>query len=415
MHLQSLIAGVGLVATTNALLVPPEFSITDDAVATLPVPIEIDADVAVSQVPDTQTVMMPCPGCLQLGRKHHKEIPSHLKLDFSIESTDGADRLTLNGYELYPHPDPLRNILKAPVLPDMASRRVGAPPRFRGGPNRPQRNRPLGFSMETGAVATDDDEDLQLISVKLQIIEVGNVFVDGIPMVQVKLVKTPSGKLAIGTIDAVRAANPQFKPEDDMRMQMHKECASTLCKWKALFYEKLSHIFALKGCGSSSHRPPPPHHGGLPPPPPPPSFPHHGPPPPPPPHRHHHHDGEHRHGHGPRPSHMGHGHGWGHGAGMFVTRILFPVLIGIVAGISASIIGMMIGTFVVFIWRTFFRRHSPRSSHRCRYAHKAARSEAAADEEKSGLLADQEGVEAPPAYVESNVVVTDDKKPEDEA
>ncbi|KAI1120407.1 hypothetical protein F5Y10DRAFT_258475 [Nemania abortiva] len=410
MHLQSLIAGVGLVATTNALLVPPDFTIADDAIATLPVPTEIDADVALSKVPDTQTVNLRCPGCLQLGRKHRKEIPSHLKLDFSVESTDGTDRLTLNGYELYPHPDPLRDTLRAPVLPDMANRRVGAPPRFRGGPNRPQRNLPLGFSMETGAVATDDDEDLQLISVELQIIEVGNVFVERIPMVQVKLVKTPSGKLAIGTVDTVDAISFQLEPEDTVGMR--KECSTTFCRWKALFFEKLGRIFLLKGCdGSSPSPPPPPHHNGSPPPPPPP--PHHGGlPPPPPPQHHHHHGGEHRHGHGPRPHHMGHGHGWGHGAGMFVMRILFPVLIGIVAGISASIIGMMVGTFVVFLWRTFFRRPSSRSSHRCRYAHKAAKHEAVADEEKSGLLTDQLEAESPPAYVETNLVVTDDKKPE---
>ncbi|KAI0975581.1 hypothetical protein F4678DRAFT_456933 [Xylaria arbuscula] len=390
MHLRSLIAGVGLVATTNALLLPPDIPIADDAVKALPVPTDIDADVVLSKIPDSQTLDLECPGCFRVGRKQEKVIPSHLKLDFSIESTDGADRLTVNGYELYPNPDLLRSTLMAPVLPDMASRRHGEGPRLRGGPNRPQKSQRLGFAMETEAVPTDDEEDLQLINVEIQIIEVGDVFVESIPNVQVKLVKTPSGKLAIGTIDTIRFHTPG-SPDG------RKECSSTVCKWKALFFEKLARIFSFKGCNG-------PH--------------------PPPPHGHHH--GEHHHGHGhgpgshphpppPHPHHMGHKHSWGHGFRVFVTHILFPIIIGIIAGVSASLIGMLVGTFIVFVWRLLFRRSSTRSSHRCRYAHKAGRHENAADEEKSGLLSEQEDVEAPPAYVESHMVVIEEKKAENEA
>ncbi|KAI1427379.1 hypothetical protein F5Y12DRAFT_712184 [Xylaria sp. FL1777] len=383
MHLRSLITGVGLVAATNALLLPPDIPISDDSVTTLPVPTEIDADVAISKAPDFQTLDLECPGCFRVGRKQDKEIPSHLKLDFSVESTDGADRLTLNGYELYPNPDLLRNTLTAPVIPDMASRHVATKPNLRGGMNRPQKSQRLGFAMETNAIATDDDEDLQLINVEIQIIEVGDVFVERIPNVQVKLVKTPSGKLAIGTIETIRFQ--AGGSADGM-----KECSTMVCKWKAVFFEKLARIFSFKGCNG---------------------------PRPPPPHGHHH--GEHRHGHGPgphpHPHHMGHKHRWAHGFRVFMTHILFPVIIGIVAGVSASLIGMMVGTFIVFLWRLFFRRSSSRSSHRCRYAHKAARREAAADEEKSGLLNNQEDIESPPAYAESNVTVVEDKKAENEA
>ncbi|TGJ84679.1 hypothetical protein E0Z10_g4118 [Xylaria hypoxylon] len=391
MHLHSIIAGVGLVAATNALLLPPDFPIADDAVTTLPVPTAIDVDAALSMVPDTQVVDLECPGCLRSHRKHQKEIPSHLKLDFSIESNEGPDRLLLNGYELYPNPDFLQDTLKAPLLPNMASRHVGAAPRLRGGPNRPQANQPLGFAMETGEVTVEDNENLQLINVEIQIIEVGDAFVQGIPNVQVKLVKTPTGKLAIGTIDITR-----FQEGDSPNK---KECSTTVCKWKALFFAKLSKIFSLEGCNGSR-------------------------PPPPPPHGHHdhhgHHDGEHRYGHGPpshhppHPHHMGHRHGWAHGLRIIVTHVLFPIMIGIVAGVLASLIGMMVGTFIVFLFRLFFRRSAFHSSHRCRYAHKTAKHESAADEEKSGLLNDQEDVEAPPAYMDSNVVVAEDKKAENE-
>lgn len=73
-------------------------------------------------------------------------------------------------------------------------------------------------------------------------------------------------------------------------------------------------------------------------------------------------------------------------------------------------IGIMAGTFVVFLWRLFFRRSYSRDSHRCRYAHKAADSEDAVDEEKSGLLNEPAEAEAPPAYVESDLVDPEDKK-----
>lgn len=304
MHLSSLIpAAAGLVAITNALLLPPDLVVSgdasiDDVITILPAPTKNDADIAHLAVPDTHTVNLQCPGCFQIGRMH-MNIPSHLKLDFSIESTDGVDRFTLNGYELYPNPDPLRNTLTAPVLPDLPNRRPGTP-RFplRGGPKRPQRSQPLGFAMETGAVATKNDGDLQLISLDIQIIEVGNVLIRDIPDVRVKLVKTPSGKLLIGNIATVSSQTEAA----DIRGN-EKECSTMLCRWKALMSQKLSPIF--RGCGGS----PRPHHQS---------------------------EGEHQHGHGhmPHPSHMNHRH---HGFGIFVMRILFPVLIGIVAGISASL------------------------------------------------------------------------------
>lgn len=303
MHLSSLIAGAGLVAITNAILLPPDLVFSgdanpDDAIKTLPVPAKIDADFAHWAVPDTYTVNLPCPGCLWIGPTH-AIFPSHLKLDFSIESTDGVDRFTLNGYELYPNPDPLRNTLTAHVLPDISNRRPYIPrfPRVRG-PKRPPRGQPLGFAMEMGAVATKNDDDLQLINFAIQIIEVGNVLIRNIPDVRVRLVKTPTGKLIIGSIDTISSPSEAANIRGN-----EKECSTTLCRWKALIFQKLS---SFKGCGGSPR-------------------PHHQP------------EGEHRHGHGPHPSHMNHRHGWNRGLGIFFMRILLPVLIGIVAGISASL------------------------------------------------------------------------------
>ncbi|KAI1114201.1 hypothetical protein F5Y14DRAFT_451380 [Nemania sp. NC0429] len=385
MHLNSLLTGAGLVAMTNALMLPPDLAISGDAnagglITTLPVPVPVDTRLDSQSMRDKETVDLECPGCFQIWPVR-VNVPSHLKLDFSIESDNGADRLTLNGYELYPNPDHLRNILTAPVLPDIPKRRPGIPrlPYFRGGPKRLQKGHPLGFAMETSTEAVKDNEVLEFVKLDLQIIEVGNILMRHIPEVRVILVKNPiKGTLVIDRIDRVGYSTEAADIREDQ-----KECSTTMCRWKALVFKKLSML--SKGCGGSSR-------------------PHHNP------------EGEYRHhGHGPHPAHMRHHHGWSHGVGVFVMRILFPVLIGIVAGISASLIGIMVGTFIVFLWRLFFRRSYTRSSHRCRYAHKAAKSEDAVDEEKSGLLNEVEEAEAPPAYAESDLVRAEDKKPENEA
>ncbi|KAJ3567715.1 hypothetical protein NPX13_g6672 [Xylaria arbuscula] len=237
MYLRSLIAGVGLAATTaNALLVPLDFPISDvdDSVTTLPVPTEIDADVAVSKVPvpASTTLNLKCPGCIISRHKHRKEIPSHLQLDFTIESTDGADRLTLNGYELYPNPDLLRETLTAPLLPDMMFRHLGDKPgaieHF-----REKHIQRLGFAMETEAVATDDNENLQLVTVDVQIIEIGDVFIERIPDVQVKLVKTPSGKLAIGTVEPIESKGAGS-------LDGAYECSTMICMMEGCILRKCS-------------------------------------------------------------------------------------------------------------------------------------------------------------------------------
>lgn len=64
---------------------------------------------------------------------------------------------------------------------------------------------------------------------------------------------------------------------------------------------------------------------------------------------------------------------------------------------------MMVGTFIVSVFRYFFRRPSRR--HAGRALHRATRSESARVEEKSGLMAHQD---APPAY-------KDEETPDDKA
>ncbi|KAI1076964.1 hypothetical protein F5B20DRAFT_299999 [Whalleya microplaca] len=381
MQLRSIIAAAGLaVTTTNAFLLPPEISESDnDIVTTLPVPVEVD--VAIPKIVQAQSLKLNCPGCpirLPHWKGHDGEpkittdIPSHLELDFSVEISDEADRLMLNGFELYPNSDPFRNTLTAAVRPDVAHRR----PHFKGPKSQPVQT--LGFGMQTRPVAKNEEDALELVMIELDIIEVGDVFVDGIPIVQVKLVKTTSGKLMIGDIETTPSETMQKNP-----MDKQEECTTQLCKWRAVILQKLASLRTYKGCGGRPAVPKVDEQQVD--------------------------DGNHvEYPHKQK-------HSWGQLFKNVASHILLPIAIGIVAGVMASIIGMMVGTLLVFLWRTFVRRGGSRRHHRHGSCHKAAHREVAVEDEKSGLMAHQEEIEAPPSYVEADVEAVGDKKPESDA
>ncbi|KAI1451697.1 hypothetical protein F4805DRAFT_471461 [Annulohypoxylon moriforme] len=357
MQLTKIIAAAGLAAcTTNALLLPPEVSEADNRLAaTLPVP--VSADVA----NDARRLKLKCPGC-QVHIPHHKmakvmnDIPSHLELDFSIEPTGSADRLMLNGFELYPNADPFRNSLTAVVRPDVPRRQTKRPMHFKGPQNQPAQT--LGFGMQTRPISNTEDS-LELVLIDLDIIEVGEVFVDGIPNVQIKLVKTPTGQLMIGDIETMDSETKQNNP-----MDKQEECTTMLCKWKAIIMQKLASLRLNKGCGG--HRA---HSKGQ--------------------------DQAKQEGSvnvlplndndGHPPSHRE--RNWGLLFKNIASHILLPVAIGLLAGVAASILGMMVGTFVVFLWRLVARRGSSRRHHKHGHHHKASHTEAALHDEKAGLMA----------------------------
>ncbi|RYP48534.1 hypothetical protein DL768_005613 [Monosporascus sp. mg162] len=395
MQLKPILAAAGLTvaANTNALLLPPDVSV-DDITTTLPVPTEVDFDVNLPEIARAQNLKLNCPGCPVRVFHHWKaqegnakistDIPSHLELDFSIEPSNDVDRLMLNGYELYPKSDPFKNTLTAALLPDFGDKKMKRPHHFKG--PRPNRVQNLGFGLQTRVLpSADNDDALELVVVDLQIIEVGNAFVDGIPNVEIKLVKTPSGKLMIADLAPTAS---ETVPETPTPAQ--EECTTIFCKWLAMAKQQWGRFRSGKHCGgrpvhasqesghSATHHP---HHPG---------------------HAHHHHEFK---------------HSWKHLLKNIATQILLPVAIGIMAGVTASVLGMMVGTFVVYVWRTFIRRpSSTRRRHRGHgHSSKAAVNEAVVEEEKSGLMAHQEESDVPPAYVEEGVVVNDDKKPEDGA
>ncbi|KAI0602770.1 hypothetical protein F4775DRAFT_535620 [Biscogniauxia sp. FL1348] len=380
MQLQSILAAAGLAASTQALLLPPEISASEnDMVTTLPVP--TDANLDIPMIAESQSLKLKCPGCpvrLPHHWKGHSEeeristhIPSHLTLDFKVDSSESVDRLLLNGFELYPNSNPFGNVLTAALQPDVPDRRKKLPSHFKG--PRPLNIQPLGFGLQTTPVLTSDEDALELVNVELQIIEVGNVFVDGIPNVQVKLVKTPAGKLMIGAVETIDSETPQNP------MDKQEECATMLCKWKAMVMQKISELRKSKGCGRFK-------------------------------------------GHSQSEGATSDDSQRKHRLELLIkntfSHILVPIVIGIMAGVTAGMLGMLVGTFIVFLWHTFVRRPAICRRNRAHgHCHKATREEAAVAGEKSGLMENQEEVDVespPPSYVESGVIAVDAKQPEND-
>lgn len=231
------------------------------------------------------------------------------------------DKLTINGVQVYPHTPSIELLTASQVL-------AGIPTTSADGTTSGiEEVQTLGYEIFIRPIAKANDRDqLELIGVRLQIVEIADMFVDGLPSVELQLVKTKEGKLMIASLNTAPTSNP--KPEAG------KKCASTLCKWRAMLSGKLAGIKSGMGCGSkaSGGKAPGkhPHSNGRPG-----SHGHHGP------HRHHRHHGFTR---------------FLHALKSVAIHILVPVFVGIAVGMTASIIGMVVGHTLVFLWRTFYRR-----------------------------------------------------------
>lgn len=248
MLLKSLTLTAAGLAAAHALLVPPELSESlhqlDDIVNALPV--------EVPKIAQSQTLNLNCPGCPLFHHRGHRgsfrnkhTIPNHLELSFNIDHDTGSDRLTVNGFELYPNADPFSGTLSAPQIPDVEWHHGNRKPKAHASPLTP----PLGFSLQVNHEAQDNTDNMDLINLNLQIIEVGSNFVDGIQNVQIKLIQSLDGALMIGDIHATDSQTTQDGPK-----HKHKECASILCKWRAMIADRLKgHCPGKMGMGKIGH------------------------------------------------------------------------------------------------------------------------------------------------------------------
>jgi len=243
----------------------------------------------------------------------------------------------------------------------------------------------LGFSLQSKTLArSNDNEPMELVGLELQILEVGNVFVNGIPSLQIDVVRMmDSGRLAVvGIEEAETQAVGVAIPGADASTT---DCDSFLCKWIQSLENHWNHWRPHCGVGwrkphghhNGPHHGRPGHHGK----------PHHG-----------HHDGQED---GQRVGYEGNQRTWSQLMHNITAHIIVPVFVGIFAGVAVSMIGMAIGTSIIFLYRTFIRPHRSHLHHR-RRRHSKAPKEAVTivHEEKQGLLDNQEHQDPPPSYDE---------------
>jgi hypothetical protein len=353
----------GLAAVSQAFLLPPTITSADnDIISTLPFEAATEIDGRVLDL-DCRGCRVAVPG--DMGTTSWVEAENRLRLNFSIAHED-SEKLLLNGIQVYPASDLMIETLTAPQITKSTHNHediVKSSPR-------------LGYEFSIRPVVSNQQDQIELITISLQIVEVGTFFVDGIESVELKLLKTLSGKLMIGDLETAPTTNPTPTPGDN-----EKECNTMICKWRAIIADKLSHLKPLKGCGGKT-RP----SGNL-----------------PADARPKHHSRPRPHGlHRPYRHHNKH-HDLGHFMRSIVLHIFFPVVIGIVTGVTASIVGMVVGHLAIFLWRAFFRRGSKGA-----YAKVEKKDIAVEDggDETKGFL-DRQGL--PPVYEET---VVDEKAAE---
>jgi len=343
------------VAVGQGFLLPPTISPADkDIIKTLP----FEDAVAI----DGRLLQITCPGCPVAitdieGKMHPTQVESALRLNFSLSHND-ADKLLLNGLQIYPIDTQSESFMQPLVAPQV----VKSPSDTWEYASTPK----LGYSLSIQHPVTHSNQDqLDLIAIHLEIMEVADKFVDGIPSIEIKLLQTASGKLMIGDAEISSPKSVLSKPTDD-----GQECTTIICKWRAIVADKLS---KFKGCSgkksplnahASSARP---HGHGRPRP--------HGPHRPHRPHRHHHRSG-----------------GFARFLRSVILHVFIPVVIGIIVGVTASLVGMVVGNLVIFLWRALFRR-----GQRAEYTRVQQETTAEDDESKSFI----EHQDPPPVYEEA--------------
>lgn len=299
---------VSLATIGQAILLPPSIS-------------SADADI-INNLPyetNSQTLNLECLHCpvatLQPSTAEPYKvvwvdgIESKLQLNFDIRQGD-VDILKLNGVQIYPpHDLPLEPLAALQITDDSES--INSLGYLQ-----------LGYELGVTPVMKSERDQLELILIRFQIIEIGGKFVDGLESVELKLLKTTTGKLMIWGLETAPTTNPGGK-----------NCNTLICKLRAILTDKLSHLKPSKGCGSKpgSNKSLPaswqPTHG---------------------------HDDPQR-----GPHHHNKYQGFSrllHAFKRIALRVFIPVFIGIAAGFIASLIGMFVGQSIIFLWHTFYRR-----------------------------------------------------------
>jgi hypothetical protein len=297
----------GLATIGQAILLPPSASSADADIAnTLPFEAKSGAE---GRTLDLECRHCPVPTKQQNELKWISDVESKLQLQFEIVESE-LDTLQLNGVQIYPpHDLPLEPIGAPQITQETLLNDYTV---FLN----------LGYELDITPAMKSENDQLELILVRFQVVEIAGRFVDGLDSVLLKLLKTPNGKLMIGDLGTGPTINPGGK-----------DCQTLICQMKKIVTGKLSHLKPKKGCGSKAA----PVKGH--------------------PHGHGGHSSEHGSEHGTHRHHRHHGLSrFLHALKRAAFHVLIPVLIGIAAGFTASLLGMLVGQTAVFLWRTFYRR-----------------------------------------------------------
>jgi len=358
MRFSELGAVAALGAVGQAFLLPPTISSSDDDVVhALPYDQAVDIE--------GRLIEISCPGCpVEITtldgetKTASADVESVLRFNFSLTHND-IDQLMLNDVQVYPI-DPTSQTFMDPLIADQLVN-DGESWNYAASPK-------LGYSLSLRHPATDsDNEQMNLVSLHLEIVEVAGTFVSGIPAIDVQLLETPSGKLMIGNAEIIPAQAPTSDISDG-----EQECTTILCKWRAIVAEKLSKL--KTGCMGKMGKAPQAqaepqvaaepissHH----------AHPHR-------PHRHHH-------------THSG----FGRFLRGVVFHVFIPILIGVCVGITASLVGMIVGHLAIFLWRIIFRRGQTATYHQ------VEQEDVAKEDEDDETKAFMEHQSPPPSYEEA--------------
>lgn len=231
----------GFAAISQAFLLPPSISVDNaDIIHSLPFEdaVEIDA----------QSLMLECQNCpVLVGSSEDGTdmwvygLPSMLQVDFQIKHFEDADALFFSDVQLHPFDQSLSPIsLRLPqiinhtTIDESTAQSVET-----------RLTPPLGYAMSIELPSEQSDE-IGLLDISIQILQIGDVFVDDIDSIELKLLQTPSGRLMIA--DLASAPTQAF---GQLRIgQPSGQCVSLLCKTKAFISAKLSQLRPKRlGCG----------------------------------------------------------------------------------------------------------------------------------------------------------------------
>ncbi|KAF2085436.1 hypothetical protein K490DRAFT_46363 [Saccharata proteae CBS 121410] len=341
--------------------------------------------------PTNQIITVDCPGCEFAGSQDEdlvwvQGIQNSLLLNFSVGSDEHS--VELNGVQLYPPPMP-NEIQLIPVyqvrsdtpLTDIRSN-IGKYT------DKPLRISSYGVEIAPAATAASGVEVIPMTLI-LSALEGHDITV---PALSIKLLKSPEGSLQILPISALPP--PDKGPMDDE----NKECNDwrVLCKWRSIIADRVAAMKAslekakggcMKGMKGAHGRP-----GGKP---------------------HHRPEGEGRphsrpadikdederpHHHPHRPHGVFRHHRQGPLSRFFhmVWRIMVPVMMGVAFGALVYVCGWMTGALIALVW---IKVRGMRASRRGDY-----QSVALDEEDVEGKEAVEIPAEAPPVYMEKEVV-----------